>query len=184
MPKPYGPEPLLPPGAAAAGLGAGAGVHAVDDHPAELVDDQVHRGAAYPTAGRAAASRRVERDAQGAGEVVAGAERDQPERALGELVAPVQGRDHGVQAAVAAGHHDRTAPGAVQDAVELAGVGGGGDLDVGALAQHGRAISSPSLSAPPASELVISSSGFHGLTRSGRTAPVRCGARPSGRGPT
>ena len=130
------PQPLLPACAAAAGLRAGAGVHAVDHDPAELVDDQVHRPRRRRTSSAAAASAGSSGISERAREVVAGAERDQAQGALGELVAPVQRGDDRVQAAVAAGDHDRAAAGPVQHAVELAGVAGGRDLDVGVLAEH------------------------------------------------
>ncbi len=81
---------------------------------------------------RAGVQRQVER----AGEVVAGAQGEQPQGAAAELAALVEGLDDRVQAPVAAGDHDAAAPGAVQDPVELAGVGGAGHLDVGLGAQH------------------------------------------------
>ena len=109
-------------------------MHAVHDDAPELVDDQVEPP-------RVTAQQRVRRlggvegDAEGPGEVVAGAERDQAEDNVAELLAPVQGCDHGVQAAVAPGHHDPTAAAPVQDPVQLALVGGRADLDVPVAAQ-------------------------------------------------
>ena len=78
----------------------------------------------------------VERDAGGAGEVVAGAERQQADHRALEVVAAVQCCDDGVQAAVAARDHDPPRSGPVQDAVELAGVRGALDLHGRAVAQH------------------------------------------------
>ena len=105
----------------------------------------------------------VERDVDAAGEVVAGAQRQQAEHGVLEVVAAVQRRDHRVQAAVAAGHHDPAAAGAVQHAVELAGVGGGGHLDGGRSPRSTpSACSSVSSSAVPASLLVMTSSGSTG----------------------
>ena len=110
-------------------------MHVVDHDPAELVDDQVHP--AHPAGDqRRCGLTRVEGDLQRAGEVVARAERDQGERAVGQLVATVEGSDDRVQAAVAARHDDVAAAGTVQHAVELAGVARPGDLDVDLLAQH------------------------------------------------
>ena len=130
-----GAEPLLPPVTLPAGLGAGAHVHVVDHDLAELVDEQVDRSrlAVEDQPGRLGD---VERDVVAAGEVVAGAERQQADDASGQLVAAVERRDHRVHAAVAAGHDDASGTGTVQDAVQLAGARGGGDLDGGAGAQH------------------------------------------------
>ena len=152
-------EALLPPGAVAAGLRARARVHAVDDDPAELVHDQVHRPR-LPAQQGGSGLARVERDAQGAGEVVAGAERDQSEGALGELVPPVQRRDDRVQAAVPARDHDRATAGPVEHSVELAGVARDGDLDVGVLPEHAEGdVERLSWRPPPASTLVMSRRG-------------------------
>ena len=135
MPKPKGPSRSFQRAPRRLAWALGAGVDAVDDDAAELVDDQVHRSRLTGDQ-RGRGLGRVERDPEGPREVVAGAERDQPQRALGELVAAVQGGDDGVQAAVAARDDDRPAPGPVQHAVELAGVARGRHLDVGVLAQH------------------------------------------------
>ena len=112
-----------------AGLRADADVHVVDHHLAEAVHDQVDRvdRALDDDPGRLLG---VERDPDAAGEVVARAQRHQADDGVPELVAAVQGGDHGVQAAVAAGHHDLAPAPAVQHAVELALVRRGRHLDV------------------------------------------------------
>ncbi len=77
----------------------------------------------------------VERDPGAACEVVAGAHREQAQDLGREFVAAVQGGDHRVQAAVAAGHDDPARPGPVQRAVELARTGCRRDLDGGLAAE-------------------------------------------------
>ena len=71
-------QPVLPARAAPAGLGAGAGVHVVDDDLADLVDDR-SIGGASPSQDHLGGLLDVERDADGPGEVVAGPEREQAE---------------------------------------------------------------------------------------------------------
>ena len=136
---PDGAEPGLPAGPATAGLRAGPDVHVVDHDLAGLVDDQVdrpHLALEHDPGGLLD----VERDVHRAGEVVAGAHRQQPEHRALEVVAAVQRRHHRVQAAVAAGHDDAARAGAVQHAVELAGVRRRGHLDRGPGPQHLQAL--------------------------------------------
>ena len=78
-------------GGRAAGLRAGADVHVVDHDLADLVDDQVDRRGS-PSSSTRAASSMSSGMLVAAGEVVAGAERQQPEHRVRELVAPVQRR--------------------------------------------------------------------------------------------
>ena len=105
----------------------------------------------------------VQRDVVGPGEVVAGPQRQDAEHRALEVVAAVERGDHGVQAAVTAGHHDPSGAGAVQCAVELAGVRRSlaprPSVRSGA---HVSALSSDSSSAVPASLLVITRSGSIG----------------------
>ena len=84
-------------------LRADAEVHRVDHHAAGVVDEQVESpGTAVEHHPRG--RRRVERQADRAGQIVAGAERDQPDRSV-QPVGPVQRLDDGVHAAVAAADH-------------------------------------------------------------------------------
>ena len=77
-----------------------------------------------------------------------------------EVVAAVQRRDHRVQAAVPAGHHDPAA-GAVQHPVQPPGVGGGRDLDGGPGPQHLEALLRLP-AAVPASLFMMTSKGSTG----------------------
>jgi hypothetical protein len=157
------PEALLPPGAVAAGLRARARVHVVDDDSTELVDDQVHRPGVPPEQGRSGLAR-VERDAQGSREVIAGPERDQPQGVLRELVSPVQCRDDRVQAAVPAHDHDGSTPCPLEHAVELAGVAGDGDLHVGVLPEHAQGDVESLLATAPGVDVGDEQEGVHGVT--------------------
>ena len=135
MPKPNGPSRFFHRAPRRDGLRRLASrVHAVHHDTAELVDDQVHR-ARLPGQQRGGGLGRVERDLERSREVVTGAERDQAQGALRELVTPVQRRDDRVQAAVAARDHDRAGAGPVEHSVELSRVAGGRDLDVRVLAE-------------------------------------------------
>ncbi len=79
----------------------------VDDHLAELVHKQVDRPD-LTMQDQLGGILGIQRDAGAPGEVVPGAERDQTQDLVLELVALVQRRDHGVQRPVAAGDHDPT----------------------------------------------------------------------------
>ena len=124
----------------------------------------------------------VERDVVAAREVVAGAHRQQREGGAGQLVALVEGRDDGVHAAVAAGHHDRAAAGAVQHAVELARVGGLGDLDRRVLAQDGERRGQAFLVGGAGIGVGDHEQGAHGRTIAHRRTghPTLCVVGPSG----
>jgi hypothetical protein len=76
-------------------------------------------------------------------------------------MAPVQRRDDSVQAAVPTGDHDRAAPGAVEHAVELAGVGGDGDLDVSVLPEHAEGDVQPLLSPTSGVDIGDEQEGVH-----------------------
>ena len=82
--------------------------------------------------------------------VVNEAQVDEAASLWADSVAAVQRGDDRVHRAVAAGDHDRAGARAVQDAVELAGVGGRRDLDRGRLAQHRQ---------PPLERLVVGGAG-------------------------
>ena len=98
-----------------------------------------------------------------AGEVVAGAERQQAEHRVVELLAAVQRGDDRVQAAVAARDHDPARPGAVQDAVELARAWTVAHTSTEARARStASAAARFSSSAVPASAFVITRSGPRG----------------------
>ena len=122
------PQPGLEPPGRLGGLGADAEVDGVDDHPAGVVDEQVHPARLarqhQPRGGLG-----VERQAEGAGEVVAGAERDQAERPVRQLAARPQPGHGQVQAAVAAGHDEAAVAAGRERGVELLGGAGGDELD-------------------------------------------------------
>ena len=102
---PIEPSRVFQRAALAAGLGARADVDVVDHDLADLVDDQV--GLPYLAVDdEPGGVLDLEGDADAAGEVVAGPQRQQRHDRAAELVAAVQHRHHGVQAAVAARHHD------------------------------------------------------------------------------
>jgi hypothetical protein len=177
-------ELLLHAGAALAGLGARAHVHAVDDHLADLVEDEVHRPrvvAQHDPGGLLG----LEGQPDPAREVVAGAERQQADDRALELLTPVQRGHDRVQAPVAARDHDPPRAGPVQDAVQLAGVGGPADLDRGALAQDGQRRPEPLLVRAAGVAVGDHEDGVHVADTirapgSGHPAAVSCGRKSSG----
>lgn len=80
-------------------------MHRVDHHGVLVVDEQVDAAATvgYQHPGCVGG---VERDASAADEVVAGAERDEPDGGSVELARAVEGVDNCVQAAVTTRHHN------------------------------------------------------------------------------
>jgi hypothetical protein len=129
-------ERALPPPGVLGGVRADPDVHVVDDDLTGTVHDQVDV-ADRTLHDQPRGLLDIERDPRATGEVVAGAEREQADHRVGELVATVQRGDDRVQAAVTAGYDDPSATAAVQDAVQLARAAGRGHLDVGGAAQHG-----------------------------------------------
>ena len=110
-------------------------MHVVDDDLADLVDDQVHRR------GRAVEQHPgglldVERDAEAAREVVAGAERQQAEDRRDQVVPLAEAAITACRLPSPPGDHDPPGPGAVQHAVELPGVAGRVHLDRRPFTQH------------------------------------------------
>ena len=110
---------LEPPGVGRR-VGADPHVHRVDHDPADVVDDEVQgaRRAGQDDPGRGGG---VQRQVQRSGQVVAGAERDEPEAHGLQLAPGPQAGHHQVQAAVTAGDHEGPAVQAVQGGVELLG---------------------------------------------------------------
>jgi hypothetical protein len=116
-------------------LGAEPRVRGVDDHPASLVLQQVE--AVGPRGGEGDGRRaRIQRDPGGAGEVVAGAKRQQPHRHLIEPAQAAEPVDDHVQAAIPAGHHRDAAVQPRQDAVQGGGITGHVDLGRTGSRQH------------------------------------------------
>jgi hypothetical protein len=109
-------------------------VGVVDDHRAGVVEDEVGRRGRprYDEGGRLAW---VEGDPHPAGEVVAGAQRDQPELGRAQRPGAVQGVHGGVQAAVPSGDDDRAVLDALAERVEVVGGDGLDDLHLAGPAQ-------------------------------------------------
>ena len=129
-------EPVLESRGLLGGLCADAEVHGVDDDTAGVVDDQVQppRPAGHQGPGRVG---RVERDAQGPCQVVAGPQRHQAQRPVGrQLAARVQGRHRGVHRPVAAHDDEHPVAEVVEQPVQVAGLGAHLPAYVGRCPQH------------------------------------------------
>ncbi len=101
-----------------------------------VIDDQIHV-AHVPGHDDPGGLLDVQRDLRPAGEVVAGAQGEQPEDGVGELAALVEPGRGQMQTPVAAGHHQRATLSAVQRGVQLTVLAGPDDLHVRAPPEHG-----------------------------------------------
>ena len=129
-------QPLLPAGAVARRVGTDAEVDVVHHQVIGVIDDQI-QVARVPGHDDPGGLLDVQRDLRAAREVVAGAQREQSEHGVGELVALVEPGHGQVQTPVAAGHHQGASPAAVQRGVQRTVLTGLDDLHVRAPPEYG-----------------------------------------------